>query len=93
MKQNQSTQRAAHKVVASLVPAHLDPSKPFAYVISRTHDENPFKGAPGRIAFLAESADFVRGVLAAMKELDYETGFAVFVSGRSFEIVGRMPVL
>ena len=90
---NQSTQRAAHRLVASLVPAHTDASKPFAYVISRTHDENPFKGAPGRIAFLAESADFVRNVLAAMKELDYETGFAVFVNGRAFEMVARMPAI
>ncbi len=90
---NQSTQRAAQRLLASLVPAHKDETKPFAYVVSRTHEDNPMKGAPSRISFLAESADKVREVLAAMRELDYETGFALFVNGRAFEVVAQMPAV
>ena len=87
----QSSQRAAQHLLASLVPAHLAPDKPFAYVVSRTHDDNPMKGAPSRISFVADGVEFVKSVLAAMQELGYQTGFAVFVNGRAFEIVARMP--
>ncbi len=89
---SQSSQRAAQRLLSSLTPAHVAPAKPFAYVVSRTNEENPMKGAPSRIAFLADSVDFARDVLSAMRALGYETGFAVFVgTDRRFEVVGRMP--
>lgn len=94
MKNNsltQSKQREAQKLLASLVPAHLAPEKPFAYVVNRTNEDNPMRGAPPRISFVAESVDFVRDVLAAMSALDYQTGFAILVNGRSFEMIQRMP--
>lgn len=87
----QCHQRAAQHLLASLVPAHLAPTKPFAYVVSRTNDDNPFKGALPRVSFVADGVEFVKSVLAAMQELGYQTGFAVFVQNRSFEIVARMP--
>lgn len=92
MKTTQSQQRAAQHLLATLTPAHLAPEKPFAYVVNRTNDDNPMRGAPSRIAFIADSVDFVGKVIDAMRTLNYETGFAVFVNGRAFEIVGRMPV-
>ena len=90
MKNNQSEQRAAQRLLNSLIPAHKS-DKPFAYVVSRIDPENANAGAPSRISFLADSADMVRSVLAAMKVLDYETGFAVWVNGREFEVVASMP--
>lgn len=88
----QASQRAAQRLLAGLIPAHKS-DKAFAYVVSRTSEDNPFKGAPSRISFLAESVDKVKEVLAAMTLLDYETGFAVWVNGRSFEVVAHMPEL
>ncbi len=89
---NQSTQRAAQRLLSSLTPAHLAPEKPFGYVVSRTPEANPFKGARSRISFVAESVDTVRDVLVAMRQLGYETGFALFVTpNRGFEVVGKMP--
>lgn len=90
MKNNQSEQRAAQRLINSLVAANKS-DKPFGYVVSQTNEDNVFKGAASRISFLADSADMVRGVLEAMKVLGYQTGFAVFVNGRAFEVVAVMP--
>ena len=88
----QSTQRDAQRLLGGLAPAHLRSDLPFAYVVNRTSEDNPMRGAPSRIAFLADSPAFVRRVIAAMRTLGYETGFAVFVMpNRAFEVIDRMP--